>query len=71
MKLSKSKVRWLMVLTILIVLLFLVDDPVEIVWLIAAGLIMLTAWHLMFGSTNTIPTESRKDRRFRNPPWTS
>lgn len=50
MRLPRNKAAWLTVAAVVVVFPFFVSHPVELVWLIGAGLILLTAWQLMFGS---------------------
>lgn len=70
MSAPKGKAAWLSIAAGVLVLLLFVRHPAGVVWIIAAGLILITASHLMFGTASKGPAVRRKDRRFRNPPWT-
>jgi len=68
MSLPKQAGRWFALLLLALILPVFVRHPAEVVWVIAAGLFLITAWHLFFGSPRSL-TKKGKDRTFRNPPW--
>jgi hypothetical protein len=70
MKLPQHSGRWFAVLVVIIILPVFFSHPVEVVWTIGAGLLLFTAWHLMFDLKCQYPTKKRKDRSFRYLPWT-
>ena len=69
MKIPKHSVRWALVGVGLVTLWFFIQHPFEVVSGIAGVLFLITAWHLMFGSTRRSLERKRKDRAFRHPPW--
>jgi hypothetical protein len=71
-KTPKHLARWLAILLLVVSVPVFIYHPVEVIWVIAAGLFLITAGHLIFGSpgSSRTPTKKGKDRGFRNPPWT-
>jgi hypothetical protein len=69
MKMPKHSGRWLLALVSVLILHVFIAHPVEVVWTIAAGFFLITAWYLIFGSPRS-PLRKVKDRTFRHPPWT-
>ena len=70
MKLPARSGRWFVVLILIVIVPLFITLPDKAVWAIAAALLVVAAWHIMFGSQRQKLTKKRKDRSFRQPPWT-